>query len=169
MEIVDFAGGAKALAARMAYVANVQGMNDHLSTGAALDAQNVRAFDDQQALRENTTQQQFIGAVNYPNEGLGKQKGGGKSFVEVVPKYQGSNWALFGVKTGENAVDVPAWAAAGYVESEDIQKDPAAKGQALKVGPFGLRWYSPRLVRTGQKHNGSFGGPNAGGGIVSEH
>lgn len=156
-------------AARMAYVANIQGMNDHLSTGAAIDAQNVRAFDDQKALRENTTQQQFIGAVNYPNEGLGKQKGGGKSFVEVVPRYQGSNWALFGVPTGENAVDVPAWAAAGYVESEAIQKDPAAKGQALKVGAFGLRWYSPRLVRTGQKHQGSFGGPNSGGGIVSEH
>ncbi|HEY9899851.1 MAG TPA: pilus assembly protein TadG-related protein [Pantanalinema sp.] len=156
-------------AARMAYVANIQGMNDHLSTGAAIDAQNVRAFDDQQALRENTTQQQFIGAVNYPNEGLGKQKGGGKSFVEVVPKYQGSNWSLFGVKTGESAVDVPAWASAGYVSSEEIEKDPAAKGQALKIGAFGLRWYSPRLVRTGQKHNGSFGGPNAGGGIVSEH
>lgn len=156
-------------AARMAYVANIQGMNDHLSSGAAIDAENVRAFDDQKALRENTTQQQFIGAVNYPNEGLGPQKGGGKSFVEVVPKYQGSNWALFGVKTGESAVDVPAWAAAGFVSSEDIQNDPAAKGQALKIGAFGLRWYSPRLVRTGQKHNGSFGGPNAGGGIVSEH
>lgn len=167
---IDKAGPAiVADAARYGYVANVQGMNDHLTTAAGVEAANLREIDQPGALRENSRQEQTVGGVVYPEEGLGPHRMGGKSLVEVVPKYQGLNWSLLGANALGGPVDVPAWAAAGFVSSDDIIKDPATKAQAMRLGPFGLRWLSPRLVRTGQKNGGTFGGPGEGGHIVSQH
>lgn len=172
---IDQAGPAMvADAARLGYAANIQGMNAHLSSGAALDAENLRAIDAPGALRENGNHgAQTLGGVIYPKEGLGKGKDAGKTFVEVVPKFQGFDYAIFGFGPKSGAIDVPAWASAGYVSADAISSDPAAKGSGLKLntpfGNFGLNWYSPRLVRTGQKNQGSFGSPGAGGHIVSEH
>lgn len=156
-------------AARMAYVANIQGMNDHAAGGRALELKNLNAIKAPGAIRENSNESSFVADVNYVNQGLGPKKGAGKSFIEVVPQYQGLNWSFFGFGGIGGPVDVPAWAAAGYASSNEIEKDPAAKGSALKLGIGSMRWYSPRLIRTGQKHEGGFGSPAAGGNIVSEH
>lgn len=155
-------------AARLGYVANIRGMNSHRASGAALDARNALELDQAGALRENSTEQRFIGQVNYPKEGLGKGKDGGKSFVEVVPHFCGMDWSIFGVGTG-GEVEVPAWAAAGAVRDDELAHDPQAGGQAFTVSGYGLHWYTPRLVRTGRREDGGFGGPHAGGGIESEH
>lgn len=157
-------------AARLAYAANIQGMNDHLTTAKGLELENLRALDAPNALRENSDQGQELGGVNYPSEGLGAHNVAGKSYVEVVPKYQGFDWSFFG-SGSRDPVEVPAWAAAGFAPSTGIALDPAAKGaeQPLKLGGIGLNWYSPRLVRTGQKSDGNFGGSSWGGGIESEH
>lgn len=166
---IDQAGPALvADAARYGYTANVIGMNDHLTTAAGVEAANLKEIDQPGALRENSREEQTVGGVIYPEEGLGPHHFGGKSLVEVNPKYQGLNWSLFGgALTGP--VEVPAWAAAGFVSSDDIVKDPATKAQAMRLGPFGLRWLSPRLVRTGQKNGGKFGPADEGGNIVSQH
>jgi len=156
-------------AARLAYVANIQGMNDHAANGQALELKNFNAIKAPGAIRENSNQSSFVADVNYVNQGLGPKKGAGKSFIEVVPQYQGLNWSLFGFGGIGGPVDVPAWASAGYASANEIEKDPAAKGKKLQLGPASLRWYSPRLIRTGQKHQGVFGSPAAGGNIVSEH
>lgn len=156
-------------AARLAYVANIQGMNDHAAGGQALEMANFNAIKAPGAIRENSDKSSFVADVNYVNQGLGPKKGAGKSFIEVVPRYQGLNWSFFGFGSIGGPVDVPAWASAGYAASHEIEKDPAAKGKKLQLGPGSLRWYSPRLIRTGQKHEGSFGSPAAGGNIVSEH
>lgn len=156
-------------AARLAYVANIQGMNDHAASGRALELKNFEAIKAPGALRENSNLSSFVADVNYVNQGLGPKKGAGKSFVEVVPQYQGLNWSIFGFGGIGGPVDVPAWAAAGYASGHEIEKDLAAKGKKLRLGPATVRWYSPRLIRTGQKQDGSFGSPGAGGNIVSEH
>lgn len=157
-------------AARMAYAANISGINDHLTSARALDAANLHLLDAPDALRENSNEAQLLGGVNYPLEGLGKRSIGGKSYVEVAPKYQGFNWSVFGSDAAQ-PVELPTWAAAGLASSDAIVRDPAAQGKDLKwsvpvLGTIGLNWYSPRLVRTGQKKDGGFG---SGGDVVSEH
>ena len=160
-------------AARLAYAANIQGINGALTTGRGVDEANLKALDAPGALRENSHENLFIGDVNYPDEGLGPHKIGGKSFVEVDPQYVGFDWSILGFGIGK-PIDLPVWAAAGVASSDAIVRDPAAKGQDLKVnlpivGQIGLNWYSPRLMRTGQKQDGSFGGTANGGGVESDH
>lgn len=157
-------------AARMAYAANIRGVNAHLTSGRALDEENLHLLDAPEALRENSKEAQTLGGVIYPLEGLGSRGVGGKSYVEVAPKYQGFNWSVFGSGAAQ-PVELPTWAAAGIASSDAIVRDPAAKGKDLKwnipvLGTIGLNWYAPRLVRTGQKKDGGFG---SGGGVVSEH
>ncbi|MEB3187429.1 MAG: pilus assembly protein TadG-related protein [bacterium] len=155
-------------AARLAYAANIRGLNSHVSGGGALDAQNVRALDGPGALRENSDQQRFIGAVNYPHEGLGNGKVAGKSFVETTARYQPLGSGFFGAARPA-PLELPGWSSAGFVDAEALARAEPARFSPLAAGPFRIHWYSPRLVRSGQREDGSFGGPHAGGNIVSEH
>ena len=155
-------------AARLAYSANIRGLNSHVSSGGALDAQNVRALDATGALRENSDQQRFIGAVNYPHEGLGNGKVAGKSFVEATARYQPLGAGLFGAARPQ-PLELPGWASAGFVDAEVLARSEPGRFSPLAAGPFRIHWYSPRLVRSGQREDGSYGGPHAGGNIVSEH
>lgn len=157
-------------AARVAYVANLDGMNSHLVTGRAVDQNNLRLLDVPGALRENGTGEaaRMLGGVNYVNEGTSKNHGSGKSFVEVSPRFVPFAVSLFGAPGAPvGGVNIPAWAAAGPVSSSAVEK--AGTGhQDLKVGQLGINWYTPRLMRTGQKEGGRFGSAKEGG-IVSEH
>ena len=155
-------------ATRLAYSANVLGLNSHVSGGGALDAQNARSVDSPGAVRENSDQQRFIGAINYPHEGLGNGKVAGKSFVETTARYQPLGSGFFGAARPQ-PIELPAWSSAGFVDAEVLAKAEPGRFSPLAAGPFRLHWYSPRLVRSGQREDGSFGGPHAGGSIVSEH
>jgi Flp pilus assembly protein TadG len=141
-------------AARIAYAANVTGMNDHSATGRAVDERNMRLLADPGAFVENggMGSSKFIGGMNFANEGAGKRGVSGKSFVWVKPQVQP-------LSRGKEPLELWAWAAAGPVPSVTIQgADPREQGLSFKVpvlGEFGIPWYSPRLMRTGKLPDGT--------------
>ncbi len=141
-------------AARIAYAANVSGMNDHSATGRAVDQRNMRLLSDPGAFVENggLGTSKFIGGMNFANEGAGKRGVSGKSFVWVKPQVQP-------LSRGAAPLELWAWAAAGPVPAVTIQgTDPREQGLSFKVpvlGEFGLPWYSPRLMRTGKLPDGT--------------
>jgi len=141
-------------AARIAYAANVTGMNDHSATGRAVDARNMQLLSDPGAFVENggMGSSKFIGGMNFANEGAGKRGVSGKSFVWVKPQVQP-------LSRGKEPLELWAWAAAGPVPAVTIQgADPREQGLSFKVpvlGEFGIPWYSPRLMRTGKLPDGT--------------
>ncbi|MNX20176.1 hypothetical protein D3C86_501130 [compost metagenome] len=141
-------------AARIAYAANVTGMNDHSATGRAVDERNMRLLADPGAFVENggMGSSKFIGGMNFANEGAGKRGVSGKSFVWVKPQVQP-------LSRGKEPLELWAWAAAGPVPAVTIQgADPREQGLSFKVpvlGEFGIPWYSPRLMRTGKLPDGT--------------
>ena len=141
-------------AARIAYAANVTGMNDHSATGRAVDERNMRLLSDPGAFVENggLGSSKFIGGMNFANEGAGKRGVSGKSFVWVKPQVQP-------LSRGKEPLELWAWAAAGPVPAVTIQgTDPREQGLSFKVpvlGEFGIPWYSPRLMRTGKLPDGT--------------
>lgn len=141
-------------AARIAYAANVSGMNDHSAAGRAVDARNMRLLSDPGAFVENggLGSSKFIGGMNFANEGAGKRGVSGKSFVWVKPQVQP-------LSRGAAPLELWAWAAAGPVPAATIQSsDPREQGLGLKVPPlgeFGIPWYSPRLMKTGKLPDGT--------------
>lgn len=141
-------------AARIAYAANVTGMNDHSAAGRAVDAKNMRLLADPGAFAENggLGTSKFVGGINFANEGAGKRGVSGKSFVWVKPAVQP-------LSRGKAPLELWAWSAAGPVPASVIQKaDPREQGISFKVpvlGEFGIPWYSPRLMRTGKLPDGT--------------
>jgi len=141
-------------AARIAYAANVTGMNDHSAAGRAVDQRNMQLLADPGAFVENGGMgtSKFIGGMNFANEGAGKRGVSGKSFVWVKPQVQP-------LSRGKAPLELWAWAAAGPVPAVTIQgADPREQGLSFKVpvlGEFGLPWYSPRLMRTGKLPDGT--------------
>lgn len=141
-------------AARIAYAANVSGMNDHSAAGRAVDQRNMKLLSDPGAFVENggMDSSKFIGGMNFANEGAGKRGVSGKSFVWVKPQVQP-------LSRGKQPLELWAWAAAGPVPAVTLQ-GADAREQALSfkvpvLGEFGIPWYSPRLMRTGKLPDGT--------------
>ena len=134
-------------AARIAYGANIAGMNDSSGPGQTANAQNMHLMDGTRNLVENGgtfKSGQFIGGVNYIGEGAGATGASGKTFVWVEPLFVPLGSGLLG---GGGPMPMPALAAAGPVPSKDIAGDGD-----LSAGGFGMAWYSPRLFPIGGLH-----------------
>jgi hypothetical protein len=138
-------------AARVAYVANISGLNDETGRGASANGQNLHLMDGSKNLVENGgtfKAGEFIGGFNYRSENAGSTGAAGKTFVWVEPTYVPLGSGILGTS---QQMPIQSMAAAGPVPSSEIAKSEAGDGD-LSVGPIGMPWYSPRLFPIGRIH-----------------
>ncbi len=137
-------------AARVAYVANVSGLNDDSGRGHAANGNNIHLMDGTKNLVENGgtfKSGQFIGGVNYVSENAGPTGAAGKTFVWAEPIFVPLGSGLLG---GDQRLPMPSLAAAGPVPSAEVAK--AEGGGDLSYNSFGMPWYTPRLFAIGGLH-----------------
>jgi len=135
-------------AARVAYVANVAGLNDDSGRGHAANGNNLHLMDGTKNLVENGgtfKSGQFIGGINYVSENAGPTGAAGKTFVWAEPIFVPLGSGLLG---GDQQMPMPSLAAAGPVPSSELAKSEPGDGD-LSYNSFGMPWYSPRLFAIG--------------------
>ncbi|MEB3298574.1 MAG: pilus assembly protein TadG-related protein [Candidatus Sericytochromatia bacterium] len=135
-------------AARLAFNANVSGMNAAMGEGTAANARNLSLLAGPRNLPENGGQfaaGRFVGGVNYPGEAAGAGGAAGKTLVWAEPVYRPLGSALLGAS---HPLVLPSVAAAGLVPAGELKAAEPGSGEA-GAGGVGLRWYTPRLLQVG--------------------
>lgn len=135
-------------AARLAFNANVSGMNAAIGEGSAANARNLTLLAGSKNLPENGGQfasGRFVGGVNYPGESAGAGGSAGKTLVWAEPVYRPLGSALLGAS---HPLALPSVAAAGIVPASELKAAEPGSGDA-GLGGFGFRWYAPRLFQVG--------------------
>ena len=136
-------------AARVAYAANIAGLNDDTGRGRTFNGQNIHLMDGSRNLVENGgtfKHGQFIGGVNYIDEGANDVGTAGKTFVGVEPVFMPLGSGLMG---GGKPMTLPALAAAGPVPARELARADPGNGD-MALGGFGMPWYSARLLPIGK-------------------
>ena len=138
-------------AARLAFNANVEGMNAAIGDGQAANARNLTLMEGPRNLPENGgnfASGKFVGGVNYPGESAGGGSSSGKTLVWAEPVYRPLGSALVGAS---HPLEMPSVAAAALVPAQELAAAEPGVGDA-GLGGFGLRWLTPRLFQVGGVH-----------------